>query len=187
MIPQILPLLAVLILVLLSSSCRGGKVRERAYLPTGEGEVEAIQGEWVTYTTDRGPLGEGEMRVSIPADESSDAWSRMITIQFIDGLVAPPNETMERLLADYRDACPDLIANTVLEAEGSVLFEWSVDRCPATPDQHELVRVMQGQLGTHRVAFTKRGTPMSPEMRDAWVGRLWEAKVFQGQTKPEGQ
>jgi len=155
------------------AACSSTPDHERAFLPRPEEE-------WISRAYDRSPDGDGRVVESIPADESFDLWTRMITIQFIEGSEATPREMMDRILARLTAKCPELVSSVIREGEQGVLYEWRIDACPAAPDQHEVARVFAGTEGLHRVAYVQKGPVMPDDVRAAWIERLSEAILIKG-------
>jgi hypothetical protein len=165
--------LPALALSVLAVACSSTPDHERAFLPRPEEE-------WISRAFDRSPDGDGRVVESIPADESFDLWTRMITIQFIEGSEATPHEMMERILGRLRAKCPELVSDVIREDEQGVVYEWRIDACPAAPDQHEVARVFAGAEGLHRVAYVQKGPLMPDDVRAAWIERLSEAILIKG-------
>ena len=123
-------------------------------------------------------LGEGKLVESIPAEESFGLWTRMVTIQYIEGTEDTPREMMERVLAAHRSQCPELVSGVIQEDATSVTYEWRIDACPAAPDQHEVARLIEGVDALHRVAYVQKGPVMPADVRQEWIDRLAEAIVL---------
>ena len=159
-------------LALVLAAC-GSPPKELAYLPRTENE-------WTTRAFDRSPDGAGIVSESVPADESFELWTRMVTIQFLEGSEATPHELMDRILARHSARCPELVSNLIREDELGVIYEWRIDACPAAPDQHEVARVFTGEEGLHRVAYVQKGPVMPDEVRAEWIERLSEVILVKG-------
>jgi len=166
-----------------AGSCSSTPPQEQAYLPRPEEE-------WISRAYSRSPEGDGRLVESIPADESWDLWTRMITMQFLPGCEDTPRELMERILARLRSKCPELVSDVIREDELGVIYEWRIDACPAAPDQHEVARVFAGPEGLHRVAYVQKGPLMPEDVRAEWIERLAQAILIKDrelvQAPPEG-
>ena len=155
-------------LSLVAGSCASGPPKEQAYLPRPEQK-------WISRSYRGSPEGDGQLVESVPADESFELWTRMITIQFIEGCDDSPHEMMDRILARLAAKCPELVSNLIREDELGVIYEWRIDACAAAPDQHEIARVFTGVEGLHRVAYTQKGPVMPDDVRAEWIERVSEA------------
>jgi len=159
-------------LALVLGAC-GSTPKERAYLPRPENE-------WISQAYDRSLDGDGLVSESVPADESFKLWTRMVTIQFIEGSEATPHELMEQILARHSARCPEIVSNVIREDELGVIYEWRIDACPAAPDQHEVARVFTGEEGLHRVAYVQKGPMMPDDVRAEWIERLSQVILIKG-------
>ena len=65
----------------------------------------------------------------------------------------------------------------IAEDPSSVTCEWSISGSPDHSDQVELARLLEGNDGLHRVAFTKKGADFSAEERKRWLEALAGAQV----------
>ena len=147
---------------------------ERAFIPE-------LEGEWTSVSRNESPEGPGREVASIPADESFELWTQMVTIQFMKGAEATPREMMDRVLARLTAKCSELVSNVVVEDDQSVTYEWRIDECPAAPDQHEVARLIQGREGLHRIAYVRKGEEMPADVREGWLLRLAQAIVVKGE------
>ena len=72
------------------------------------------------------------------------------------------------------DEYPD--SRRIAADSAGVLYEWRVAGCAGTPDQHEVARIIEGRDARARVAYTRKGAPMSDSVRAGWVDRLGKAR-----------
>jgi hypothetical protein len=94
----------------------------------------------------------------VPQDESINSWSRLLTIQFIEQKGVSPLVVMDQLRAAMQSRCPDSPWQVIQHDSTSVLYEWSIARCDNNPDEHEIARLLKGNDGIQRVAFTPQGS-----------------------------
>ena len=119
----------------------------------------------------------------VPQNESIDNWSRLLTVQFIERQGVSPVEFMTQLRATMQNRCPGTAWRIVQQDSTSVLYEWSIAGCGANPDQHEIARLLKGNDGIQRIAFTRKGAELEPNEREQWVRTFSEAYVVKGGQK----
>ncbi len=121
--------------------------------------------------------GQGTIVEFIRENEHIERWTRLITIQFFEGVMEAPEDYAERARADLAGLCPDLVWKVLSEQPNSVTYVWSISGCSNQDDQEEIVRLLRGNDGLHRVAFTQKPT-ISNLSRSKWVDMIEGAKVM---------
>jgi|HubBroStandDraft_4_1064222.scaffolds.fasta_scaffold749658_1 hypothetical protein len=119
----------------------------------------------------------------VPQDESIDNWSRLLTVQFIEQQGLSPMESMAQLRATMQSRCPRSSWKIVQQDSTSVLYEWSIAGCGSNSDQHEIARLLKGNDGIQRIAFTRKGAELEPSEREQWIKTFSEAYVVKGGQK----
>jgi hypothetical protein len=61
-----------------------------------------------------------------------------------------------------------------------MIYEWRIHSCPGQEGQVEIARIMRGNDGLHRIAYTEKGGTMNPQSREEWMGVLKSAYVTKG-------
>jgi hypothetical protein len=116
----------------------------------------------------------------VPRDESIENWSRLLTVQFIEQRDVSPMELMTQLRATMQNRCAGTSWRIVQQDPTSVLYEWSIAGCGSNPDQHEIARLLRGNDGIQRIAFTRKGAELEPSEREQWIKTFSEAYVVKG-------
>ena len=117
--------------------------------------------------------GKGTIIELIPAGESIDRWKHLSTIQFLEGAHQTPRALMDALESSMMARCASGTHwKLIAEEPHSVTYEWGIHSCTAQDDQNELARILQGNDGLHRIAYTEKGETMNPENREFWMGVL---------------
>jgi hypothetical protein len=112
--------------------------------------------------------------------ESIENWSRLLTVQFIEQKGVTPLECMTQLRATMQSRCPGVSWKIVQQDSTSVLYEWSIAGCGSNPDQHEIARLLKGNDGIQRIAFTRKGAELGPSEGEQWIKIFSEAYVVKG-------
>jgi hypothetical protein len=109
----------------------------------------------------------------VPARESVDAWTRMITIQRFAGLAAiGPHRLLERLAALMIQACPGAKADPIADGGSAAGADASlrVD-CPRNPatgkPETMFARGFRGEADVHLVQYAYRSVPNAAEIKAA--------------------
>jgi hypothetical protein len=125
--------------------------------------------------------GKGTIVELIPVSESIDKWQHLATIQFLEGEHRTPQLLMETLERSMRTRCPASAGWRVIKEEPhSVTYEWGIHSCAGQENQTEISRILQGNDGLHRIAYTEKGDTMTPENREFWMKVLGKAYVAKG-------
>ena len=61
-----------------------------------------------------------------------------------------------------------------------MIYEWKGYDCPGTGSRHELSRIIEGNQGLHRIAYTEKSEAMADENRSYWLNVFRQAYVAQG-------
>jgi hypothetical protein len=119
----------------------------------------------------------------VPVDESIGAWSRMFTIQFMEGVRESPRAVMQALQSRMRARCAAARWDVLSEDASSVAYEWSIHGCEGQSDQVEVARLLQGNDGVHRIAYTQKARAMDAAEREKWVTAFAGAYVVKGSAR----
>ena len=119
----------------------------------------------------------------VPSNESINNWSKLLTIQFLEGERRNPTAVMEDLKALMKARCPNSYWGVIAQNSTSTLYEWKITNCSANPDQHEIARLLRGNDGEHRIAYTEKTNAMNPATREKWIASFKEAYVLKGGKK----
>jgi hypothetical protein len=103
--------------------------------------------------------GRGTIVELIPASESIDQWQQLATIQFFEGEHRTPQVVMRALETSMKTRCPTSTEWRVSGEElHSVPYEWRIHSCTGQDNQTEISRILQGNDGLHRIAYTEKET-----------------------------
>lgn len=116
----------------------------------------------------------------VPHYESINNWSKLLTIQFLEGERSPPLAVMERLRSRIQTRCPGAFWSIIRQEPSSVLYEWKISGCPGNPDQNEIARLLRGNDGVHRIAYVEKVPNMTAAERDKWINAFSDAYVVKG-------
>ena len=81
-------------------------------------------------------------------------------------------EQRDRLLQSLSSACGTLQQRSVPAPAHELRFEWWHADCGGRPQQHELVRLVEGEIGTHSLTYVRTGAPIPDVERTRWWDRL---------------
>jgi hypothetical protein len=142
----------------------------------------AIETVYVPAESKGWKLGHGSNRAGrtiaefIPTSESIRSWSRMFTIQFLEGERSPPAAVMKVLQSQMLGRCPNTKWVIVSEDAVSVTYEWSIADCSGQADQHEVARLLKGNDGVHRIAYVRKVSQLEADERERWL--KWFADAY---------
>ena len=166
----------------------------------------------------------GSLEEYIPVNETPSTWTKMFSMQFMEGIKLSPKELMLGLTDRAKSQCGKGVSyNVIAEEKDSITFEWSVKNCKRIDNmkillrdhskedcnmnyftgimwrgsefikpsgkctnratQTEIVKLIQGNDGVHRVAFTHKANKIKGNSRKYWLASLKKAYVHKGGTK----
>lgn len=157
----------LIFLVLLLSSC--ATTLETVYIPAenaGWKQGYAVNKSGVTLIE------------YIPANESIENWSRIFTIQFLQGMRESTSTTAKTLRSIMLKNCPNTQWEVITEESLSVTYERKTLACKGG-DEYEIARLLKGNDGIHRISYTAKN-PIPEAERNKWLKALAEAYVEKG-------
>ena len=163
-------LLSTLLLALLVSSCAIGPL-ETTYIPA------EIIGWKVGHAYDDGTFGRGTIVEYVPESENIKSWSKLITIQFMENSLDTPASLHQKLKQNMEEKCSNTKWEVIDESDTSLLYEWSIRDCSAGENQYEISKLLLGNDGLHRAAYTEKTANIKVSVREQWVSNLREAYV----------
>lgn len=116
----------------------------------------------------------------VPSSESINNWSKLLTIQFLEGEQSSPLAVMDEVKSKMQARCPDVAWNIIHQQPSDVLYEWKISGCSGNPDQHEIARLLTGSDGVHRIAYVEKVLSIAPVERDKWIRAFSDAYVEKG-------
>lgn len=170
MIHKKLITISLVLLVLLSCAA---PVSEKVRLP---GEFTG----WKLGHKSRDRLDSSTRWEHIPEHEYISNWSRLFTIEFYDTRLKDPEILMNKLKSRIARRCPSLEWKVLEKQAGSILYEWHSRGCTRYQERHELARLIRGQQGMHRVAYTEKTRQIAPQTYQLWKKKLLGAYLETG-------
>lgn len=128
--------------------------------------------------------GNGTIVEYVPAGETIQAWKHIVSIQFMENERRPKEVVLGELESLARGHGGTVQWSVIERDANSILYEWSIVDCPekgdAYQDQCELARLLRGNDGFHRIAYTERARTMDPAMRERYLAAFRAAYVVNG-------
>jgi hypothetical protein len=91
------------------------------------------------------------------------------------------NVTLEweakRMEDGVKKVCKDASFKVLSKTDNDLVYEWRVENCPRQPDQTEIARLLLGREGVYRVAYVRKGKPLTAAERKLWIQRLSQARI----------
>ncbi len=119
----------------------------------------------------------------VPSNESINNWTKLLTIQFLEGENRSPSAVMDDLKSRMQSRCPGSYWSVISQDSVSILYEWNIKGCSPNPDQHEIARLLKGNDGVHRIAYVEKTSAMNQAIREKWIASFKEAYVEKGGKK----
>jgi hypothetical protein len=116
----------------------------------------------------------------IPSEETISSWSRMFTIQFLEGARDAPRDFARVLQAQATSRCSNTRWNVLSEDASSITYQWSISDCPGHVDETEIARLLKGNDGLHRIAYVRKGPTLEASEQAKWLEAFSKAYVEKG-------
>ena len=127
--------------------------------------------------------GKGNIVEYIPSMENIESWSKMMTIQFAEGVSVEPALYMGQLKAKMQARCPNVAWSIIEEGKNHILYEWKISDCGNNPAQHEIAKIMKGNDGLHRFAYVEKTEDLSASSRKLWIDRIASSYLKKGDAR----
>jgi len=114
----------------------------------------------------------------IPSNESIDNWSRIFTIQFLEGLRDSTSATINKLRSTMLTNCPNTNWDVIAEENSSITYERATLDCKGG-NEYEIARLLKGNDGIHRISYTSKSL-ISETDRIKWLKAFTDAYVEKG-------
>lgn len=123
----------------------------------------------------------------IPAGETIKNWSQIYTIQFMKGIQVPLETYAGYMMGVISQQCQEVSSKEIEQNKTSVLFEWDAYNCKtpsiwtdykgANGSQHEIARILVGNDGLHRIAYTQKDEAIPETIRATMIKSMQSAYV----------
>jgi hypothetical protein len=138
-------------------------------------------GPWqIGFEQDHGP-GKGYIREWVPKGESIEDWSRLFTIQFLEGETSAVSAFAEASAKARASRCPGTESEVLASTAHSVTQLYTSPDCGQFAAHSEIERLIQGNDGIHRISFSQKGGRLSVELIEEWLPVLQESYIAKGE------
>jgi TPR repeat protein len=140
---------------------------------------------WHTVLRGRGPAY--ARKEFVPADETLQAWTQLVTWNVSFG----KREWDLKLMMDsFVQAmalrCEGLTSRVIRQSEREIVYEWSDKGCVDRGPQQEIVRMRAGVTGYHTLTYSSRGEPRAKAEHERWLAWISDAR-FTMRGSPSGK
>ncbi len=109
----------------------------------------------------------------ITGGETVEDWSQLFTVQRLLVDAGLGSDAFAKLaLKSLAKSCPDVDKSILDSSHESTTYEWIVQGCPGSDDQHELVRAMRSGDYLFRIAYTVKDGGIPEDTRAHWLDVL---------------
>lgn len=113
-------------------------------------------------------------------DESVQSWRELLSAQRMIGL-GGGHVTLKQLATGMKQSflsrVPDGQWRLISSREDEITYEFIVPESSPHGRQHEVARVVRGEYDIHRVAYVRKGKPMSDGQRAQWLAVLGRSQL----------
>jgi TPR repeat protein len=112
------------------------------------------------------------------ADETVQNWTQLVTWEVTFRTRQwDLARTRDTLLKELRARCDGVKSNDIEVKPKELIYEWSHEGCAGRPPQHEITRLIEGEIGTHHLTYDRRGAALTAADRERWIAALRRAPV----------
>lgn len=113
----------------------------------------------------------------IPADETLDDWTSMVTIMYLPVETdLPASRLVYAVISELKRECRRAEWSFIAKERKDATYEWSVDNYPGRLyTQHEIARLVQAGEGWFRISYVKKVPRLSDEERENWIEAICSA------------
>ena len=145
--------------------------------------TSASTDQWqVGFQRDFGP-GDGYIREFVPKGESINSWSKLLSIEFMEGVSSTPTQWTKNFAEKRITQCPNTDYSVIESDSHNIYYSFSFPACMGHEKQSEISRVIAGNDGLHRLSFSVKGRELTPEEKNVWLNFLRDAYVAKGNAK----
>ena len=135
---------------------------------------------WVVgFEKDFGP-GKGYIREFVPKGESIFEWSRLISVEFIEGEVKSPMAYITAFELMRQAQCPGTSFEVINQSQYFVTYLFNFPECMKHDAQSEISRLYKGNDGLHRLSYTEKSLSLSESVKAHWLSEFENSYIVKG-------
>jgi hypothetical protein len=152
-----------------------------ASVPIENLHTEIKTDNWVVgFEKDFGP-GKGYIREFVPKGESIFEWSRLISVEFIEGESKSPTAYITAFQLKRKEQCPGTIFEVISQNQYFVTYLFNFPACMKHDAQSEISRLYKGNDGLHRLSYTEKSLFLSESEKKRWLSEFEKSYIVKGQ------
>ncbi len=149
-----------------------------------EGLYTEIETEnWVVgFEKDFGS-GKGYIREFVPKGESIFEWSKLVSIEFLEGDSRSPGEYINTFRIQRKNQCPGTSFEIINKSQYFVTYLFNFPECMGNSTQSEISRLYKGNDGLHRLSYSEKSTFLSESVIAFWLSEFDRSYITKGSNK----
>ena len=144
-------------------------------------DIDAASWE-VGFQRDFGP-GIGYIREFVPTGESINHWSKLLSIEFIEGETRSVTAYLDDFQQKRKQQCPGTLFTLLKEDEYATTYHFSFPDCGDHQQQTEISRMYLGNDGLHRLSYAEKGNHLSESTIQHWIKAFDQSYIVKGSAK----
>jgi len=141
-----------------------------------------LPGWKVGYQRDFG-AGLGYIREFVPAGETIDDWSKLVSIEFVEGERRTPLEFIHAFHEERKKLCPATKFQVLETDRYSVTYLFNFPDCEEHEMQSELSRIYAGNDGLHRLSYAEKSEELPESTIKQWLSEFDSSYIAKGSEK----
>lgn len=148
-------------------------------LPTPQDDLEIVLDSRQEWKVKQQFASRSEFKVVYTSVETTEPKAQF-THQRLLGMAEKTSvqDLMQNMKAGLEQQFPEVQWQVMQAEDNNVVFEWWLQG-EDLPQQHEIVRLLQGDEDIHRLAYSVQTAPLAQEQREQWIKRLQQAKLVE--------
>jgi hypothetical protein len=169
---KVVKYLPIIFLVLFLSAC--------VTVPVEGLKTSINTGGWdIGYQKDFG-AGNGYIREFVPKGESINNWSKLITIEFIEGEKSSLKTYIDSFQKLRTKQCPGTKFTLLDENEFDITYQFNFPTCGEHQQQSEISRLYAGNDGIHRLSYAEKTEEIPEPTVNKWLSEFDKSFIVKG-------
>ena len=124
--------------------------------------------------------GKGYIREFVPRGENIKAWSKLLSIEFMEGEKTSATNFINTFATMRQSQCPGTKYELIGSDTYNAYYTFSFPACMGHQAQSEIGRIVQGNDGVHRLSYAVKGRELLADEKAEWLAFLRDAYVAKG-------
>ncbi|WP_444922496.1 hypothetical protein ACJJID_09400 [Microbulbifer sp. CnH-101-G] len=127
--------------------------------------------------------GNGYIREFIPKGGSINDWSKLVSIEFLEGEKRTLSEYVHAFQQKRQEQCPGTEFEILSKEEYTITYQASFPDCMGHKMQSEITRIYMGMDGLHRLSYAEKTATLDENTVNKWQYEFSKSYIVKGLNK----